>query len=833
MSNYGIIIAIFMGIWFSGVEVYSIPEKELENPIQWEVLEGSNYPENLSGAFLAFSGNHLILAGGAITRDGQTSFSDKTYVKSGGDDSNWTILETFHLDHPIAYGTTVPYDNGFILIGGYNHGGPTAHATFLRYSPENGKMEKSPLPSMPEPRAFSGAVVHDRKLYVIGGTNKIRSEEASANFWVLDLALDQGRWETLPKWPGPPVLSPVVSRLYDKDDYRIFLFGGKQQTTDGLEPSIKTYAYDFSKNLWEYRADSPMPLGTVGFPVGAEHFFITSADTIPEQRVAAYHTVTDSWVMVEEGAIKDGGGAPVIVSGEALLMPIAGKEEGIKHLLTGKVIRSEAHIHPFDTVLLAVYFAFILYMGYYFSKHEKTTHDYFKGGQRLPGWAAGVSIVVTGVSAISFMSVPAKAYATNWTFLLFMISTPILAAPLVVKFVLPIFYRLNITSAYEYLEDRFNLLVRWIGSLKFVLFEIFRLGVLLFMPSLVLSVITGIDVRICIVSVGVISTVYTIMGGIEAVIWTDVLQAIIMLGGMFLAILLIFFRIGSDAPELIGDSLAMGKMQILNWTPSLSETSVLVWILTLPVLLNPYVSHQPTVQRFISTKDLRESAKSIWTAAIIGPVIIFTFFALGYCLYLYYQHSPNRLHPVMEKPDEILAWFIVSEMPIGIAGLMIGAIFAASMSSLDSSLSSLSTVITTDFYRRLKPEATDDKCLRLARVLTGWLGVLGTVIALILQRYGDVKSLLEMFISALGLFAGPISGIYLLGFFTTRANSVGVIIGVVCGSMASYWAIVGTDLHFYVYPIIGTYVTISMGYLLSLILPSKEKTLEGLTLHTT
>ncbi len=832
MRNLGIGITMFMGVWLSGIDVYSFPEQQLENPIQWEVLEGSSFPEDLNGAFLGVSGNRLFLAGGAITRNGQTSFSDKIYVISSVNDSKWTLLENIRLDRPIAYGATVPYDGGIILVGGYNREGPTASVTFLRYSLENGKVEKSSLPSMPEPRALSGAVVHDKKLYVVGGASKIQPEEASSHFWMLDLSVDQGHWETLPPLPGPPVLSPVVSRLYDRDDYRIFLFGGKQQTTDGFEPTVKAYAYDLSKKHWENRADAPLAPGTVGFPVGAEHYFVTSRDAEPVEKVTAYHTVTDSWVMVEEGEFLDGEVASVTVIEDELWLSVTDKKSGMKHLLAGKVKRSETYIHPLDAAFLAVYFAFILYMGYYFAKKEKSTHDYFKGGQRLPGWAAGISIVVTGVSAISFLGLPAKAYATNWTFLIFMTLGPILAAPLVAKFIIPFYYRLNITSVYEYLEDRFNLIVRWIGSINFILFEIFRLGVLLFIPSLVLSIITGFSVSTCIVFVGITSTIYTIMGGMEAVIWTDVLQAIIMLGGMFLAIILIFFEIGSDTPELISESIALGKTQILNWSPSLSEASVFVWLLTLPVILNPFFSHQPTVQRFVSTKNVRESVKSVWAGTLISGVVVFTFFLLGFCLYLYYQHLPSRLHPVMEKPDEILAWFIVSEMPVGIAGLMIGAIFAAAMSSLDSSLIGLSTVITTDFYRRLKPGATDEKCLLLAKFLTGFFGILGTAIALILVVFDDIKSLWDLIIGAMVLFAGPLSGIYLLGFFTTRTNTPGVVLGVICGSAASYWAIALTDLHFFVYPIIGTYVTVSMGYLLSCILPSKKKNLDGLTLHT-
>ena len=195
----------------------------------------------------------------------------------------------------------------------------------------------------------------------------------------------------------------------------------------------------------------------------------------------------------------------------------------------------------FDYVIISIYFLILSFIGFYFSKRQKSIDDYFKGGGRIPSWAAGISIFGTVLSPITFLAIPAKTYSTDWLYFIFNI-TIFLVAPIIIYLFIPFYRKLNITTAYEYLEKRFNVYIRLIGSICFIIYQIGRIGIVLFLPSLALNLIIGIDIFFCISIIGIISLVYTLIGGIEAVIWTDVMQVIILLGGVIISVFVIMDR---------------------------------------------------------------------------------------------------------------------------------------------------------------------------------------------------------------------------------------------------------------------------------------------------
>jgi len=404
------------------------------------------------------------------------------------------------------------------------------------------------------------------------------------------------------------------------------------------------------------------------------------------------------------------------------------------------------------------------------------------------------------------------------------------AAIFVVRYFLNFFCRLDVTTAYEYLGRRFGPLIRTIGGLKFVLFDVFRMGVLILLPSMVLSVISGINIYYCILVIGIVSTLYTYLGGIEAVIWSDVMQLCIMIGGLLVAIGVALFRV-DDPFAAFTFAAENGKMKVFDMGFNLSTLTVWVFVLSLPGQANGEVAGQTIVQRFVSAKDQNHAATSAWINGFGGPVLITTFFFIGTAMWMFYQAHPEELNPLMHQPDEILAWFVVEQLPVGISGLMVGAIFAATMSSVDSSLSSTTTVIINDGYRQFLKNVTDASALKAAHRITFFLGVVGTGSALILAAL-QVRSLLDYMLELLALMGGGLAGIFYLGMFTLRAGTRSVLCGFVASIVVLYFFKFHTEFSFFLYGTVGVIACVSVGYAASFMFPREEGDLTGLTVHT-
>jgi len=483
----------------------------------------------------------------------------------------------------------------------------------------------------------------------------------------------------------------------------------------------------------------------------------------------------------------------------------------------------------FGTVNYAVVVAYLLAlvaMGFYFSRREKGTDDYFLAGKRIPWWAAGMSIYATQLSAITFVSIPAVAYATNWIVYPGQI-TILLMAPVVVIFYLPFFRRLNVTTAYEYLEHRFNLAVRLFGSLSFVVFQLFRMSVVVYLPALALSAVTGINIYICIATMGILSTLYTVLGGMEAVVWTDVLQVMVLSGGMCLSLLIIVMDVGGIG-TVYQTAIEHDKLRMFNWTWDSSQAATwLVLMGSFALQFGPYTTDQAVVQRYLTTKDDRAAARSIWLNGILTIPFGLMFFLLGTCLFVFFRLHPELLTLGMEN-DKVFPLFMAAQLPVGLSGLVIAGVFAASMSSLDSSMHSVATALTTDFYRRLNPQVDDRRCMRLARVLTVVAGGLGTLVALLLARF-DISSLFFLFQKLLGLISSGLVGIFILGIFTRRGHASGVLVGEVASFVVLFYVTMNSNVHFYLYAVIGIGTSVTVGYIASWLLPSPVGEREGLT----
>lgn len=477
----------------------------------------------------------------------------------------------------------------------------------------------------------------------------------------------------------------------------------------------------------------------------------------------------------------------------------------------------------FNYVTLGAYLLGTLALGLWFTGRNKNTNEYFKAGRRIPWWVVGISL--SNVSSISYMSIPAKAFAGDWS--VGLVNLPILLlAPLVVFVFLPLFRGLQTASAYEYLERRFSLGVRLYGSGAFVLFQISRMALVIYMPALALSAVTDLDIYVCILLIGAVSAIYAAFGGMAGVVWTDFVQTVFLLGAALLALGLIIARLDGGLGQLIDTASANNKLDLARLDGDFTTNAL--WVVLVGSLFAqvvPYVSDQSMIQRYMTTTDLPACRRAIWTNAVLAMANTFFFLAVGTAIYTYYQFHPQNLGDLPHN-DAILPFFISRELPAGVAGLVVAGIFAAAQSAISTSLSSTSTALVTDFLQRLGPGRSDQFWLRTAKILTGVLGVVAVGFAAVLATMG-VGSAFDMFQRILGLTSGGLAGVFLLGIFFRRANAHGAWAGAIASGVALYLVQTYTNVHVYLYALVGIVVCVVVGCIVSLIWPSPGTSLQA------
>ena len=817
-----------------------------------DILDWTELPElpaqlGVAGPFAGVSNDALIVAGGtnfpngAPWDGGGKVWHDDIYVLEKGEDE-WRT--GFSLPRPLAYGASVTTDAGLICIGGCDGDRCYSDMFMLNWNPVSGKIETESLPSLPEPLAFMSAARIGDVVYVAGGQSTMTDAPATNTFWSLDLA-GGGQWEKMPSWNGPSRILPVLAAQYDGTSDKVHLFSGRDAGPDREVDLLRdVHRFDPAAGTWTKMSDAPRCLmAGMGAAIGAHHILFVGGDDgrywdqdlrddhpgFPNDMLFAYHTVTDTWV--QKGELPKNHVTSVLVEwNDGWIMPSGEIRPAVRSPKVWQATRvnTQQRFTRIDYTVLGVYLTTLVVMGAYFSRREKTTDDFFLAGGRIPWWAAGLSIFGTQLSAITFMAIPAKAYATDWMGFLYNMGI-VAVAPLIIFCFLPFYRRLNVTTAYEYLEQRFNVAVRLFGSALFIIFQFGRLGIVLLLPSLALSVVTGTSVYTCILVMGIMATVYTVMGGIEAVIWTDVLQVVVLMGGALFAMILVAIEVDGGFAGMFTTALADGKLHMVDW--NLDFTTLTIWVVLLAWAnhLVPYASDQSVIQRYMTTKDEAASRRAIWTNAILAVPASLLFFGMGTALYVFYKQHPADLNPAMESADAIFPWHIMHELPDGLSGLLIASIFAAAMSSLDSSMNSMSTAVVTDFYRRFRKGLTETHCLRVARALTALFGVVGTVFALVMAST-NIKSLWDQFIMVLGLLGGGLGGLFVLGIFTRRANGPGAIVGLLASGMVQYAVKTHTELHSFMFALTGMVSCVVIGYLASFLFPRADRSLDDLTL---
>ena len=825
----------------------------------------------MAGPFVGVHGDALIVAGGANfpVPEGEDLWevpkiyhADAWVLTRTGEGYAWKA--GFKLKQPVGYGMCVSTADGVVCLGGQTGETVFRDAFRLEWDVKAETLKQSPLPALPNALTGGAAALIGDVVYVAGGQTEAGLDSATKHFWRLDLAAEEGQWEKLPPWPGPERAFNQMVAQHNGREMCLYLFGGRRQDAEveGIEGIIPlSDVYEFSParhrsasaEAWRKRTPSPKPImaGTA-VAAGQSHLFVVgyadgegikkilndrtyekNHEGFPK-RAWAYHTITDTWI--------DGGPlvanhvtTPAVKWGEHIIVASGEIKPRVRTRQVWQLTLQEPkkNFGPINFTVLVLYLLTMVAVGVWFMRKNKSTDDYFRGGQNIPWWAAACSIYATMLSSLTYVALPALVYATDWLLYIGMLMIPAVA-PLAIYGAMPFFRRIDATSAYEYLGKRFSRSVRLFGSGLFTLFHISRMGIVMALTALALSAITPLTPWQSVLIMGVLCLIYCTLGGIEAVIWTDTIQTIVLLGGAVICLVYLLGGVNGGLGGLLDLARANDKMTMVNldFGPD-SFTTLALWVIILCGLgqnLSSYTSDQAVVQRYMTTKDTAAAARSIWANGIMAALGALIFFFIGTGLYAFYHSNPAELNPTIQN-DQIFPMFIAAELPVGIAGLIVAGIFAAAQSTVSTSMNSTATTLVTDFLRPFNRCDSEAGYLKAAKGLTLVMGVLGTLAGLFFIS-PEIRSLMSEYFKVIGMFMGALGGLFLLGIITTRAHSHGAFLGLLGGVGVMIWVWRSTDTNGFLYSFIGVSSCLLLGYTASVFLPAPDNDLENLTLHT-
>lgn len=795
-----LVVLLLLPALRAAVEVESLPE-----------VAG---PHGRAAAFVGLAEGGLIFAGGtnfpqgAPWEGGTKAWHDEVYFLQGKE-GEWAKIG--RLPRPTGHGAQVTTGRGVLCIGGADGERHYDDVFLLRRRGQLVTREQlvafEEMTQLPTPLAYAAAARIGETVYLVGGTERPDATKASAKLLSFNLA-DPGRgWEQLEPLPGPGRILPVVSSR----DGRLYVFSGASLAPDAAGKPARTYLRD----AWSYqpgkgwRRLADLPRAAVAAPspaptVGKSHILVIGGDDgtkvgfqPPGQHpgfargILQYDTVTNTWA--EVAALPREVAAPVVTTAVewkgSWVIPGGERRPAVRttQVISLGLRTEKAALATVDWAVVALYLGGMVLVGWFFMRREAaaTTEAYFRGGQSVPVWVAGLSIFATMLSSLTFMGIPAKSYHGDITWYVGQLAL-LAVVPLVAACYLPFFRRLNLTSAYEYLERRFSLECRLFAAGSFLLLHLGRIAIVLYLPALALSAVSDIGIGSSVVILGLLCILYTVMGGIQAVVWTDAIQAIVLMGGALLCLALAVGQVEGGVAGVLEVARADNKlMGNLDWGGlDLGDGTASFWVIFLAFGFNSlisYTSSQDVVQRYVTTPDLATARRSLGINLWMSLAGSLVFFLLGTAIYAFDKTHPERIDPAMAAPDAILPHFILQQLPAGVAGLVIAAIFAASQSTISSSLNSLATSYIKDLDERLlRPGRPDGHYLRAAMLFATAAGLV-SIGAALAMAWGGVESAFKSFNTLIGMAAGSMGGLFALGVFTKSANGRGALVGAVIG----------------------------------------------------
>lgn len=446
-----------------------------------------------------------------------------------------------------------------------------------------------------------------------------------------------------------------------------------------------------------------------------------------------------------------------------------------------------------DYVIILGSLSVSLYVGFYFSRNQKSTQKYFTADGNIPSWAIGMSILATLISSVTFLAYPGEGYSNNWILLVQGLMVPIVLLVLIWGIV-PLYRNVIGISAYEYFEKRFGYPARIYASLGFILAHFSKMGTVFYLLGLAISSLLGIDTLTTIWLLGILVIVITLLGGIEAVIWLDVIQGFLLIVGGLLALAILLFR-SEGGPSAVWN-IASENGRIGFGSFDLDFANLTFWVMAINGIfyaIQKYGTDQTVVQRYLTARSNREGIKASLIGVLLSVPVWALFMFIGTALFAYYQLTPNAVLPPDLASDAVFPYFIINELPVGLTGLVISALIAAAVSSLDSDLICLSAVVTEDFYIKLsKKEIPDQQKLWFGKVIVIISGLLAIVVATIYTNLGGAGALGIVF-GLYAIFSGGIAGMFLLGLFSRRANKEGLYIGILACIIFTGYAVLSSQ----------------------------------------
>ena len=456
-----------------------------------------------------------------------------------------------------------------------------------------------------------------------------------------------------------------------------------------------------------------------------------------------------------------------------------------------------------DHTVIIVYLAVMIALGAWWSRRQRSEEEYFLAGRRMPWMAVGVSLIASLLSAITYLAEPGEVWRSGFTHM----AGKLLAVPFEVAFVwllcVPFFMRFRFTTAYEYLGQRFDPGVRFAGVGLFLCYVISWMGIVVLVSSRALSLVTGVPLWAVIGTVGLVATIYTVLGGLRAVIWTDVCQVILLVGGASFAVFYVAFATGSGPvtwyEAVVGDEKS--NFVFASFDPQVRASMVTVALHMFVWHICTYTANQMTVQRYFSTADVQSARRSFVVASVVGVGLNVLLMLVGMAVFYFYQVSPELFPAAVDREvgkqsDQIFAYFVVERLPPGVAGGILAALLAATMSSIDSGINSTATVLTVEWramrHRRLLASGANESSavdkqdhVRLAQVLTLLAGLSITLAAIGLDRFTGDWNIVDMMPRSFNCFTGAMGGLFLVGMFMRRARGRTALLAALCGLASS------------------------------------------------
>jgi SSS family transporter len=489
-------------------------------------------------------------------------------------------------------------------------------------------------------------------------------------------------------------------------------------------------------------------------------------------------------------------------------------------------------MRPFGTLEYALVLGYLLLVagvGSAFYRKESTSKEYFLGGRSIAWLPVGISIMAADLSAISVMGTPAWGYSHNLELLVAVFGYPLVAVIVIYVFI-PFYAGLNLYTAYEYLERRFDIRVRLLTSFLFQVLRGAHVALVIYAPSLVINLVTGLPVWKCILLMGLFTTFYTYLGGMKAVIWTSVIQFCTVMLGMTLILVFALRHIPGGLGVAYHTALDAGRLKLFNFATNPAElTSFWACFFGGMVLhLAPLATDQAILQSLFTTKSVKACNQSIITKAVLVIPTTLLLFLVGTALFVFY-HFHSRQISKLTIDDAVMPFFAINTLPGPIAALIVAAIFAASMAVMSGGINSLTTATTIDFYKRLfRPHESPQQYTRVGRVGTACWGLGMTLLALCAGRLG---ALALAYNKVSSYISGPLLGIFLLATTTARTTATGSLIGAVTGSAVVACISLETHWSFFCLGPIGVVATVVTGYLVSCFMsPPPASKIRGLVM---